>query len=392
MIIRTEYSDIRNDRWNRWEPFKKNDDSKEIWCGGIYILSRRGKVEKYRGWRRTQLFSRPIVENNNRALKEQIDFWQKLIDTIPNPIFYKDLNGVYQGSNKAFEDYLGISKAQFIGKRVYDLAPSDLADKYCKMDEELFRDTGIQTYESSVVYGDGSRHEVIFDKATYTNSSNELSGLVGVITDITEHKKVERELKNSTEKLQNMVEQIIGAMAMISETRDMYTAGHQNRVAQLGVAIARQMRLSDNEVKSVQVAGLLHDIGKIAVPSEILTKPGKLGIHEWGIVREHVATGYNILKKIDFPWPIADIVYQHHERMDGSGYPRGIKGQELLLQSKIIMVADVVEAMSSHRPYRASLGIVKAIIEINFNRGNLYDDDVVSACIRVFQEGFHYTT
>jgi len=355
-------------------------------------LRRRGKIEKYRGWRTVQSFSPRIVESHENAFEEQIDFLQKLIDAIPNPIFYKDINGIYQGSNKAFEAYLGKSKSQFIGKSVYDLSPLDLADKYYKMDEELFQNPGIQTYESSIVYGDGSRHEVIFDKAIYTNCNNEISGLVGVITDITERKKVERELKESTKKLQNAVEKIIEAMAMISETRDMYTAGHQNRVSQLGVAIARQMRLSDDEIKSVQVAGLLHDIGKIAVPSEILTKPTKLGIHEWGIVQEHAEKGYDILKKIDFPWPIAEIVYQHHERMDGSGYPRGLKGKEILLQSKIIMVADVVEAMSSHRPYRASLGIVKAIIEINFNRGTLYDDEVVSACIRVFQEGSPYTT
>lgn len=356
-----------------------------------YILRRRGKIEKYRGWRAVQPFNHRTMESEDCTLKEQLDFWQKLIDAIPNPIFYKDVNGVYRGSNKAFEVFLGKSKSEFIGKNVYDLSPLDLADKYHEMDEELFRDPGIQTYESSVVDDDGSRHEVIFDKATYTNCNNELSGLVGVITDITERKKVEHELKNSTEKLQNAVEQIVESMAMITEKRDMYTAGHQNRVSQLGVAIARQMRLSDDEVKSVQVAGLLHDIGKIAVPSEILTKPSKLSIHEWGIVREHAEIGYGILKKIDFPWPIAEIVYQHHERMDGSGYPRGLKGQELLLQSKIIMVADVVEAMSSHRPYRASLGMVKAIIEINFNRRTLYDDEVVSACIRVFQEGSPYT-
>ena len=210
---------------------------------------------------------------------------------------------------------------------------------------------------------------------------------IGMIMDMTAQKKVEQELRNSTQKLQNSVEQIIQAMARISETRDMYTAGHQQRVAQLAVAIARQMELTDDEVKSVEVAGLLHDIGKIAVPSEILTKPTRLSIHELGIIREHSTTGYDILKAIDFPWPIAEIVYQHHERIDGKGYPRGLKGVEILLQAKIIAVADVVEAMSSHRPYRASLGIVKAIIEINFNRGTLYDEEVVAACVRVFQEG-----
>lgn len=357
---------------------------------GEMILSRRGITEKFRGWRSSKPFHCCKTKRRESVLEEKIGFLQTLIDTIPNPIFYKDINGVYQGSNKAFEAYLGKSKFEFIGKSTYDLSPYDLAEKYHNMDVELFRNPGIQTYESRVVDADGSSHDVIFDKATYTNASGELIGLVGVITDITVRKKVEQELKKSTEKLQNSVEQIIQAMAMISETRDMYTAGHQKRVSQLATAIARQMRLSDDTVKAVQVAGLLHDIGKIAVPSEILTKPAKLSVHEWGIVREHSKTGYDILKTIDFPWPIAEIVYQHHERMDGHGYPRGLKSQDILLEAKIICVADVVEAMSSHRPYRASLGIVKAIIEINFNRRTLYDDDVVTACIKVFQEGSPY--
>lgn len=358
---------------------------------GKIITGRRGIPEKFRGWRALKPFQYCKNKGRESVLEAQIDFLQKIIDTIPNPIFYKDINGIYQGSNRAFEKCLGKSKSEFLGKSIYEIFPIEQAEEYHKMDEDLFEKPGVQTYESSLVYSDGSKRDIIVDKATYTNRNEELMGLVGVITDITAQKKVAQELTKSTEKLQNSFEEIIQAMAMISETRDMYTAGHQKRVSQLGVAIARQMGLTDDEVKSVQVAGLLHDIGKIAVPSEILTKPTKLSVHEWGIIREHSTTGYDILKSIDFPWPIAEIVYQHHERIDGNGYPRKLKGQEILLQARIIAVADVVEAMSSHRPYRASLGIVKAIIEINFNRGTVYDDDVVSACIKVFQEGSPYT-
>lgn len=129
----------------------------------------------------------------------------------------------------------------------------------------------------------------------------------------------------------------------------------------------------------------MHDIGKIAIPGDILAKPNTLSIHEFGMIREHSATGYAILKSIDFPWPIADIVHQHHERIDGSGYPNGLNGEDMLVQAKIIAVADVVEAMASHRPYRASRGIVQAIVEINSNRGVLYDDAVVAACVKVFE-------
>lgn len=352
----------------------------------------RGVFDKYRGWRRSK--SLPDKKKDNKVLqvlKENIDFLQKLIDTIPNPIFYKDCKGIYQGCNRAFESYIGKEKSQVIGKNVHELSSYELSSTYYKMDEELFLHPGVQNYESCVQYSDGTQHDVIFDKATYTNTNNEIAGLVGVITDITERKKMESELKRSTEKLNNILEQIVRAMATVTETRDMYTAGHQRRVSELAVAIAHEMQMSDEVIKSVQVAGMLHDIGKIAVPAELLTKPNALSIHEFGIIREHAEAGYLILSSIEFPWPIAEIVYQHHERVNGTGYPKGLKGEEMLLPAKIIAVADVVEAMSSHRPYRASRGIAQAILEINSNRGSLYDEEVVLACIKVFERKAPFT-
>ena len=347
----------------------------------------RGVSSKYRGWRRKSLFDKNIGNQKIfHELKENINFLQKLIDTIPNPIFYKDCKGVYQGCNRAFESYIGKEKSQIIGKNVYELSSNSLSSTYYRMDEELFQNPGTQNYESCVWYEDGTRHDVIFDKATYYNTKNEIAGLVGVITDITERKKTELELKRSTERLNNILEQIVQAMATVTEIRDMYTAGHQQRVSELAVAIAREMQVSDEIIKSIQVAGMLHDIGKIAVPAEILTKPSTLSTHEFGIIREHAEVGYLILGSIEFPWPIAEIVHQHHERIDGTGYPRGLTGEEMLVQAKIIAVADVVEAMSSHRPYRASQGIVKAMLEINSNCGKLYDEKVVLACIKILEE------
>ncbi|MBW2650842.1 MAG: HD-GYP domain-containing protein [Deltaproteobacteria bacterium] len=165
----------------------------------------------------------------------------------------------------------------------------------------------------------------------------------------------------STEKLLKSMESSINALAMALEMRDPYTAGHQRHVAELAEAIAREMNRSDDEIKGIYFTALIHDVGKIHVPAEILSKPGELSKTEFEIIKLHSQAGYDILKKIDFPWPIAEIAYQHHERLDGSGYPRGLKGEKILPQARIIAVADAVEAMLSHRPYRAALGVEKAL-------------------------------
>jgi len=342
--------------------------------------------QKKKSWITRFLQLRSKLEEKDRELREQVHFLQTLIDVIPAPIFYKDVEGEYRGCNKAFESYIGINKNQIVGKTVFDLAPAKLASKYQEKDDALFNNPGIQIYENHVVYADGSEHDVIFNKATYTNTHNKVAGLVGVITDITKHKRAERALKETSQKLIVVLDQIVHAMAAITEIRDMYTAGHQQRVSDLAGAIGQELGLAEGELTAVKVAGMLHDIGKIAVPAEILTKPGKLTFHELGIVKNHAQIGYDILKTIEFPWPIADIVIQHHERLNGSGYPNQLKGSAILLEAQIIAVADVVEAMSSHRPYRPSLGVEQAIAEIDRNRGILYNADVVDACIKVVKQ------
>ena len=193
-------------------------------------------------------------------------------------------------------------------------------------------------------------------------------------------------LKNTMNDLQKAMDGIIEAMGLTVEIRDPYTAGHQTRVAEIAQAIAMEMGISKQQMDGVRMAGVIHDIGKMAVPAEILSKPGKITEHEFGIIKSHPEVGYNILKKIDFPWPIAQIVYQHHERMDGSGYPQGLLGKDILLEARIMAVADVVEAMASHRPYRPALGIDMALEEISKNRGVIYDPEAVDACLRIFKE------
>jgi len=203
--------------------------------------------------------------------------------------------------------------------------------------------------------------------------------------------QVKEELKQSYEKAEKILEGVVQAVALTVDIRDPYTASHQRRVGQLSSAIAKEMNLALDQIKEIHIAGVLHDIGKISVPSEILTKPGRLNEMEMNLLKAHPQVGYDILEKIDFPWPLAKIILQHHERMDGSGYPTGLSGKEILLEARILGVADVVEAMSSHRPYRPALGVNKALEEISKNRGILYDPEVVDACVKLFKEkGFKF--
>jgi putative nucleotidyltransferase with HDIG domain len=198
---------------------------------------------------------------------------------------------------------------------------------------------------------------------------------------LSERNRADKELKKHIEKLQNAQEQTVAALASTAEIRDPYTSGHQKNVAKLACSIAEHMGLSADLIKGLRIAGLLHDIGKISVPAEILSKPGKITKDERNIIKNHCRVGYDILKGIEFQWPVAEIVLQHHERIDGSGYPLEITGEQILLEARILAVADVIEAMSSHRPYRAALGLDEALEEIRRKRGILFDPVVVDACL-----------
>jgi PAS domain S-box-containing protein/putative nucleotidyltransferase with HDIG domain len=236
-----------------------------------------------------------------------------------------------------------------------------------------------------IVLPDGSGRIVHEEAETICNELGEAVRMFGTVQDITLRKQAEEELKRGNEALKNTLDGTVKALATMAEKRDPYTAGHQQRVAQLASAIAGEMGKSAEEIEAIHVAGLLHDIGKIYVPTDILSKPGCLTDLELSLTRTHVQAGHDILKTIPFTWPIAQIMLQHHERMDGSGYPAGLEGKNIILEARILGVADVVEAMSSHRPYRPSLGIEKALEEIQGNRNRLYDPEVVKACLDLFK-------
>jgi len=202
--------------------------------------------------------------------------------------------------------------------------------------------------------------------------------------EIAERKRAEEELQHTLKKLRKALGGIIQSMTLTIETRDPYTAGHQRRVSNLARAIATEMGLSEEQIDGIRMAAMIHDVGKINVPADILIKPGKLSELEHSMIKTHPQVGYDILKTIDFPWPVAQTVLQHHERMDGSGYPQGLSGKDIILEARILAVADVVEAMSSHRPYRAALGIDRALEEISQNGDVIYDPQVVDACLTLF--------
>ncbi len=201
----------------------------------------------------------------------------------------------------------------------------------------------------------------------------------------------EAQLRESFDRLERVLDETVETLAAVVETKDPHTSGHQRRVVQLASAIASELALPVHRIRGLRVAGLLHDIGKIYVPAEILSRPGQLRQSEIDLLRSHPAIGYELLKGIPFEWPVAEIVLQHHERIDGSGYPAGLRGEDIMLEARILAVADVVEALSSHRPYRPALGLERALQEIGATRGVLYDERAVEACLRLFrQQGFAF--
>ena len=238
---------------------------------------------------------------------------------------------------------------------------------------------------------EGRRVYLSVNGAPISDEKGNISEVVFSIDDVTEQRRAEEKISETVGKLKRGIDDTIRAMAMIVEERDPYTAGHQERVANLSVAIAQDLNLSEEQINGIRMAGMIHDIGKMKVPAEILSKPTKLSHIEFELIKSHAEIGYRILEPIAFPYPVAKIAYQHHERINGSGYPQGLKGDEILIEARIIAVADVVEAMASHRPYRPALGIDAALEEIDRNKGTFYDADVAGVCLRLFREkGFRF--
>lgn len=314
--------------------------------------------------------------------------YRSIFENAVEGIFQTTLEGKFIRLNPAYARILGydspeemMGHIQDIGKQV-SVDPEDRV-KYKQILEERGQ---VQAFEIQLYKKDGGICWVSINARAVKDEAGNTLRYEGIIEDITSRKLAEEELKNTLEKLRKVLAGTIQAMSLTVEARDPYTSGHQRRVASLARAIAQEMGLSKDVIDGIRLAGVVHDIGKISVPAEILAKPTKLLDMEYRLIKVHPVAGYDILKEIDFPWPIAQVVLQHHEKLDGSGYPQGLKDGQILIEAKIITVADVVEAMASHRPYRPALGVDAALEEIEKNKGILYDTGVVEACLKLFKE------
>jgi PAS domain S-box-containing protein/putative nucleotidyltransferase with HDIG domain len=297
------------------------------------------------------------------------------------------LDGRWLEANDCLCQMLGYSLEELRSLTFADVSHPDERDRDVEALQTMLLG-GIGTYyvEKRYIAKDGGTVWVNVAVTLARDSTGEPDYLVTVVEDIRDRKQAEDSLLEANSRLEQMAYDIASLLGRVEEARDPYTQGHELHVAELSGLIAEQMGLSDDEVASIRMAALLHDVGKLSVPADILSKPGALSAAQMALVREHSANGYEILKDIDFPWPIADAVLHHHERMDGSGYPDGLKGKDILLPARVIAVADVVEAMASHRPYRAALGVDAAVAEIK-DHPDKYDPDVSAACIRLFEAG-----
>ena len=333
--------------------------------------------------------TRDITERK-RAEEEIVrtnTFLDSIIENIPDMIFLKDARELrFVRFNRAGEELLGQSRDDLIGKNDYDFFPKIQADFFTQKDRNVLSGKKLIDIPEEHIQTRGGEKILHTKKLALLNEKGEPSFLLGISEDITERKRAEEQLRQTLESLRKAVNTTIQVMVSAIEARDPYTAGHQIRSANLARAIATEMGLPKEKIDGIRMAGSIHDIGTLSIPSEILTKPTKLTNLEFSLIKEHSQKGFEILKDVESPWPLAQIVYQHHERMDGSGYPRQLKGKDIIIEARILAVADVVEAMASHRPYRPSLGLNSALAEIENNKGTIYDTDAVDACLKLFRE------
>lgn len=349
----------------------------------------RERARMMRELRQYQEELESLVTERTTELKRQHALLKSLINSIPDLISYKDRDSRYLGCNKAFEDYCGTPEDKLSGKNDLELFPETTGDSYREKDRQILALGKAMQSEEWLQYQDGRKVMVETLKTPFFGPDGDVLGLIGVSRDITDRKHAELERKRHAEQLEATLVQTIQAVAVAMEKRDPYTAGHQQRVALVSEKIANEMGLDEDVIEGLRLGAMIHDIGKIYVPAEILARPGRLMESEMSIIRTHPQVGYEIVKDVSFTWPVAEMILQHHERLNGTGYPNGAKGDEIILEARILAVADVVEAMASHRPYRAGLGIDAALNEIKTNSGIVYDPDVVNACVRLFEkQGF----
>lgn len=323
------------------------------------------------------------------ALKENQEKLQIISDFAQDAIIVLDDEGLIQFWNPAAEKMYGYSASEILGKPLNELLVDAEQLSLFRQGQSEFKNTGTGPIIGKVATLAGRRKDGSTIISENSISAVNIQGrwhAIGMVRDVTERHNMEIMQARHAEQLAQSLHNTVLALVKTLEKRDPYTAGHQQRVAELSSAIGREMGLSDHQIKGIHLGALIHDIGKIYIPFEILNRPGKLTAEEFMLIKTHPTVGHEIIAETDFPWPIADMIMQHHERMDGTGYPAGLRGNDIILEARIISVADVVEAMGVHRPYRPSLGIEKALAEVTRTRGTSLDPTVVDACLALFNE------
>ena len=358
--------------------------------GSLRIVSLKMRPVNFKGKPIISVVWRDITEEKKaeEALRLNEEKYRLSFENVTDVIYTIDTNLNISSVSPSVKGLLGYKPEDFIGRPVSDLEnilkpesfQQAIADTSLILKGETIPATVYQfiAKDGTIKYGEVSGSPLMHD--------GKIMGIISVARDITERKQAEEKLQQTLDSLRNSVGATIQVMVSAVEMIDPYTAGHQIRVADLACAIAAEMGLPRDKIEGIRMAGSIHDIGKLSIPAEILTKPNKLTDIEFSLIKEHSRSGYEMLKDVESHWPLAQIVYQHHERMDGSGYPRNLKGDEILMEARIMAVSDVVEAMASHRPYRPGLGMDAALVEIEKNRGILYDNTVADACLRLFRE------
>ncbi|MBF0521674.1 MAG: PAS domain S-box protein [Candidatus Omnitrophica bacterium] len=314
---------------------------------------------------------------DRERLTQETDFLQGFLDQMPDAIYFKDRKNRLIKVNKFYSKGFKLTPEEIIGKTDFDFFPQEQAQAMADDDNQVMK-TGapiIGKIERTLL-PNGTWNQVITTKVPMYDRKGRITGTMGITRDMTEHANLE----------QDRLSMLMNALAVLGkalEMRDPYTFQHTCNVAIIAEKIGQEMGFDKNRLIGLKLAAELHDLGKITLPLDLLIKPGKLTKLEFTLIKEHVEKCYDLIKDIRFPFPLADIIYQHHERLDGSGYPQGIKGSKILSESRILAVSDVLEAMTNHRPYRAALGFKKAVDELKDGAGKIYDSEVVEVVLKI---------
>ena len=368
---------LRNGQVKFFEAALKKSNGSVLWVAinASYILCEDG-TEYLEGVFQNISHQKEIYER--MALEK--NFLQGLFDNIPDAVYFKDVNNRIVKVNKFYIEGTGLKEEEIVGKTDFDFFPYEQAKVMFK-DDKYVLETGkpiIGKIEKTLL-SSGLWNKVITTKIPMYDKNGEIIGTMGTTRDMTAYANIE-------EQRLNMVINTLDVLGKAMEMRDPYTFSHTRHVAKIAERIAKALGWDDNRLLAMKLAGELHDLGKMSIPLDILNKPGRLSKLESSLIQEHVKNCYDLIKDIDFPFPLAEITYQHHERLDGSGYPRQLKGNEILPEARILAVSDVFESMTHRRPYREALGIDKAFEELIDGEGTRYDKEVVKTLRNIVGE------